>query len=408
LSKELNIPCDMIGVHFIEPDALKNLWQSANKIMTDSLLFSSEKEAAEYRRAALINLYGELQQKVTPQLYLADRNGEALDLLDDSMLYAYGHNIATTQLFVPEQEPTATPWNISFNNETHKLLESLSANKKYKQRVVVIGNDGLLRSIASTYLCFVSTLPEGTAPPDIVFYVIPSPSSILSNLLAEKDEWYGTHVVDCLKYLVSVFPQLPAQSSKYVISEKAALMKRSTETFPRCKGMSPKDCANPPLFLSSLLDSFLVDAQCVLKMPMTLCQCWDMQKKFCKSHVFLGECVIAESNKQPFICTSNYSIIGGTRMCDAKKKVDYIIAKRNLSSTFYMEYFVRSEEHNRGKCAGRQFITDLDVVLDEASISAGRSLSVTVDGQSAGPYAKARIIQVPFTFPIAHFLPLQK
>jgi len=354
-------------------------------------------------------LYGVLQQSITPHLHLADKGGNALVLLDDSELDVYGHSISSTQLFLPEQEPTSTPWNINYNNEARKLLELLSSScKNHRQQVVVVGNDSLLRSIVSTYLCFMHNQSENSSQSDMVFYVIPSPSCMLGTMLAEKDEWYNVHVVESLRYLMSVFPQLPAHSSKYVISEKAAMMKRSTETFPRCQGMSPKDVASPPLFVSSVLNSFLVDANYVFKMPITLCQCWDMQKKFCQSHVFLGECIITETSKQQIICSCNFNICGGSRISVEKKKYETFMIKRNLSSAsnFSMEYSFRSEDYNRGKYLCRQFVTDLDVVLDETSISAGRSLSITVDGQNRGPYARARIIQVPFTFPIAHFLPL--
>jgi len=277
LGKELNIPQDMVGVHFVEPHTLTRLWQNANKIMSDSLKFKNEKDAAEYRRGSLINLYGELQQCLTPQLYLAEIDGTATPLLDEAALNVSERNIAISQLFLPEQNPTGTPWNLDYNSETLKLFESFATGAKHRQQVVVVGNDILLRNIASTYLCFLSTLPDRAELVDIVFYILPSPSCAVGTMLAEKDEWYSIHIVEALRYLMAVFPQLSAQFAKYATSERAAMLKRSTETFPRCSELCPKDYANPPSLISSVLDNYLVDAHCVLKV---CCFCYGLSSFF--------------------------------------------------------------------------------------------------------------------------------
>ena len=346
---------DCVGVQFLPVSELDELYKRTMTVMDNCLKAPSKEEAEKYRNGELTDIFGLIQCHMKPRVQT--------QLIDLPSIYPVDLRVNFTHVYYSgEQFPTGTQWKLVYHLEAFKVFDSLvqQQDKEYQgksgvaMKMGIVGDDFLLRIVAGTYLHFCQSKPENSQILDIHFYLIPSPSCRFAEMIYNEDSAYKTQVIDSMKYLLSIHPQFPDRYSQVPLTERSRKLARATDSLPISE-ISGRELPNPASCMSMIVDSFCTDAQCVMNVPITVCQCDDLQRRFCHSHVFFSQCVLSpwmekqqtNGSKQFFNIAISYEAVGAdgsTKRTVENKRVYSVVINRLISTSFKMELLIYAED----------------------------------------------------------------
>ena len=351
LGQNLSLAPECVGVQFVPPAVVDTLYTRVMAVMDNCLKAPNKSEAAKYRAGELADVYEELlaHQKPRVQVPLVRLRAEQPAALRPSFTSVY---------YAAEQFPTGTPWNVVYHSETLKLLDAMLRTDRElqgragTQMVCLVGNDFLLRLVAGSLLLFLTTA-RASQMLDIRFYLVPSPSCRLAELLAAEDAAYRVQVVDGIAYFRAVQPRFASHDSEFVRTERMRAMKRSKEAL-RASPLSGRALPNPASLVAALVDAYCAGAQQTLCVPLTVCQCHDLQHRFCHSHVFFAQCAVsshmaAQAGVRPsaFSATLAYDAVaadGTTTHRAETRRVYAVTVNKPLAGPYRLELTILAED----------------------------------------------------------------
>ena len=351
---------ECVGVQFLPPELVAPLDARTAAVLDACLQAPSVAAAAQYRAAQLTDVLGEVQcrARVRVQTPLVDLGAAALAPL----------RAAVTQVaLAPGQFRTGLRWNAVYHPDVLRVLEAVLQPDDERgvpardagTTLAVLGNDFLLRLVAGACLHLCAARGDDAAPlRDARFCLVPAPACRFAERLAARDPAYRTHVVDSLRYLTSVCPRVAAASSSTVALQQQQQQQRKRMGV-RAVASDAMDggCAlpNPAACAAMLVESFCADAPCTLAVPVTVCQCDDLQRRTCHAHVFFAQCAVSSqmekqqpaAAKQAFNVALAYDVVapdGTTQHVAETRKIASATLSRPVAKLFRMDLVLATEE----------------------------------------------------------------
>ena len=351
-----------MGVQFVPPETVAPLYARTAAVLDACLQAPSVEAAAQYRAEQLTDVLGEVQCHARPRVQTP------IVALDTATAPLAPLRIAVTQVtYAPGLFSTGLRWGAVYHPDVLRVLDavlpsddtcavsasvpssstsSTAATGDTSATLLVVGNDFLLRLVAGACLHLCAARGDSAAPlRDARFCLVPAGTCRFAELLAARDPAYRAHVVDPLRYLSSVCPRpAPVQQQQQQQRRRAPAGDMDGRALP-----SPASCA------CALVESFCTDAQCTLAVPVTVCQCDDLQRRTCHAHVFFAQCAVSSQmeKQQPATAKPSFNVAlafdvvapdGSTQHVTETRKIAAAILSRPVSKLFRMDLVLSTED----------------------------------------------------------------
>lgn len=369
LGRALALDPECVGVQFLPPELVAPLYARTAAVLDGCLAAPSAAAAAQYRAAQLTDVLGEVQCRARARLQTPLVALGAADL-------APARAAVTQVALAPGQFCAGLRWCAVYHPDVLRVLEAAlqpaddraaaAAAREAGATLVVVGNDFFLRLVAGACLHLCAARGDGAAPlRDARFCLVPAPACRFAALLAARDPAYRAHVVDSLRYLAAVCPRVaPSSPVSTPAPAPPPLQQQRRRVGMVGGGRAPvvagdiadgRALPNPAACASMLVESFCADAQCTLAVPVTVCQCDDLQRRTCHAHVFFAQCTVSSQmeKQQPaapkpaFNVALVYDVValdGTTQHVTESRKIACATLSRPIAKLFRMDLVLSTEE----------------------------------------------------------------
>lgn len=312
ISNELGIPELSVGLNYLSTEDLEKYYAMAMKLYAKSSAMTAVKDAEAFRRASFERLYSMVVGSMK-----AREQRPPSKLVPSTP--AFNFNVYTEDPARRGEKPTVgTPLSIPYSSALQTLFceivafleKERSEGRRVKRvKVGVLGSDNLLQLVAGTYIVMCKEFPQNAEKFLVDFYLIPVEECSFGLEFSRVDSWFRTHVCEALRYAEAISPPFlfakdtPPTLRHFTEAElQSAQQQRESRVHAEDgDSVSSKDYSgyaipNPPMMVEKILSGFFSDARTSFRLPISLCQCWQMEGRFTVSFPFFTECKTVPQN----------------------------------------------------------------------------------------------------------------